>query len=34
MRKTNSGQPDEVFLDTIRKIEEQILNLKARLTQE
>ena len=29
-----SGQPDEVFLETIRKIEEKILDLKARLTQE
>ena len=29
-----SGQPDEVFLDTIRKIETKILDLKARLAQE
>ena len=29
-----SGQPDEVFLETIRKIEEKILDLKARLAQE
>lgn len=28
-----TGQPDEVFLDTIRQIEEKILNLKARLEQ-
>ena len=29
-----SGQPDEVFLETIRKIEEKILDLKNRLAQE
>ena len=29
-----SGQSDEVFLETIRKIEEKILDLKARLAQE
>ena len=29
-----TGQPDEVFLETIRKIEEKILDLKARLAQE
>ena len=28
-----TGQPDEVFLDTIRQIEEKILDLKARLEQ-
>ena len=28
-----TGQPDEVFLDTIRQIEAKILDLKARLTQ-
>ena len=28
-----TGQPDEVFLDTIRRIEEKILDLKARLEQ-
>jgi arsenate reductase len=28
-----TGQPDEVFLDTIRQIEEKILDLKARLAQ-
>ena len=28
-----SGQPDEVFLDTIRRIEEKVLDLKARLLQ-
>ena len=28
-----TGQPDEVFLDTIRQIEENILDLKARLAQ-
>ena len=28
-----SGQPDEVFLETIRKIEEKILDLKTRLAQ-
>jgi len=28
-----TGQPDEVFLDTIRRIEEKILDLKARLAQ-
>ena len=28
-----TGQPDEVFLQTIQKIEENILNLKARLKQ-
>ena len=27
-----SGQPDEVFLDTIRQIEEKILNLKSRVS--
>ena len=26
-----TGQPDEVFLETIQRIEEKILNLKARL---
>ena len=29
-----TGQPDEVFLETIRKIEAKILDLKARLAQE
>ena len=29
-----SGQPDEAFLETIRKIEEKILALKTKLTQE
>ena len=28
-----TGQPDEVFLDTIRQIEAKILDLKARLKQ-
>ena len=28
-----TGQPDEVFLDTIRQIEAKILDLKARLVQ-
>ena len=28
-----TGQPDEVFLETIRQIEERILDLKARLEQ-
>ena len=28
-----TGQPDEVFLETIRRIEEKILDLKARLEQ-
>ena len=28
-----TGQPDEVFLDAIRQIEEKILDLKARLEQ-
>ena len=28
-----TGRPDEVFLDTIRQIEEKILDLKARLEQ-
>ena len=28
-----SGQPDDVFLETIRKIEEKILDLKTRLAQ-
>ena len=28
-----SGQPDEVFLETIQRIEEKILDLKARLEQ-
>lgn len=28
-----TGQPDEVFLETIRQIEERILDLKARLKQ-
>lgn len=28
-----SGQPDEVFLDTIRRIEEKVLDLKSRLLQ-
>ena len=28
-----TGQPDEAFLDTIRQIEEKILDLKARLAQ-
>ena len=28
-----SGQPDEVFLDTIRSIEEKVLDLKTRLLQ-
>lgn len=28
-----TGQPDEVFLDTIRQIEAKILDLKARLAQ-
>ena len=28
-----TGQSDEVFLDTIRRIEEKILDLKARLEQ-
>ena len=28
-----TGQPDEVFLETIRRIEEKILDLKARLKQ-
>ena len=28
-----TGQPDEVFLDTIRQIEAKILDLKARLEQ-
>ena len=27
-----TGQPDEVFLETIRKIEEKILNLRDRIT--
>ena len=27
-----TGQPDEVFMDTIRKIEEKILELKEKLT--
>ena len=29
-----TGQPDEVFMETIRKIEEKVLNLRARLAQE
>ena len=29
-----TGQPDEVFLETMLKIEEKILDLKARLAQE
>ena len=28
-----TGQPDEVFLETIRRIEEKVLELKARLEQ-
>jgi len=28
-----TGQPDEVFLETIRKIEEKILNLRDRITK-
>ena len=28
-----SGQKDEIFLETIRKIEERILDLKGRLAQ-
>ena len=28
-----TGQPDEVFLETIRRIEEKVLDLKARLAQ-
>ena len=28
-----TGQPDEVFLETIQRIEEKILDLKARLEQ-